>query len=159
MSKIFVAVFVALFLLGSTSAFAQFKAQVPEESRIGDGSAQSESSSGFLFGWFNPEKFHMQHSFSMEYMTMGGQGLSLGTYTNSMMYQFSDKLDARADLSFSYSPFNSFGSFGKKNDFSSFYLSRAEVNYRPWKNVTMQVQFRQLPYGAYYYNSPFYNPW
>ncbi len=159
MSKTLIAAFVALFLLGSASASAQFKAQVPEESRIGDGSTQSESSSWSPFSWFNPENFHMTQSFSMSYMTMGGQGLSLGTYTNSMMYQFSDKLDARADLSLSYSPFNSFNTFGKKNDFSSLYLSRAELNYRPWKNVIMQVQFRQLPYSSYFYNSPFYNPW
>jgi len=45
-----------------------------------------------------------------------------------------------------------------KNDLSSLFLSRAEVNYKPWDNVLLQVQFRQVPYGGYYF-SPYYDPW
>ncbi|MBM2841771.1 MAG: hypothetical protein HW412_2299, partial [Bacteroidetes bacterium] len=47
---------------------------------------------------------------------------------------------------------------GKKNDLSSIYLSRAQVDYRPWDNVLVQLQYRSLPFGSYYY-SPFYSPW
>jgi hypothetical protein len=75
-----------------------------------------------------------------------------------MMYQFSDKLDARADISMSYSPFNTFGKLGgKNNSLSSLYLSRAQLDYKPWQNFLVQVQYRQIPYGNYY--SPFYSPW
>jgi hypothetical protein len=136
-------------------AQAQFKSQVAEESRVADG-LMHNSSASFIFDWFNPAKFHMRHSFDFSYMTFGGQGVSVGTYTNSMMYEFADNLNARADLSLSYSPYNSFSTFNKKNDLSSIYLSRAEVNYKPWDNVLMQFQYRTVPYGYY---SPFYNPW
>jgi hypothetical protein len=103
----------------------------------------------------------MRHAISFSYATAGGEGLSLGTYTNSMMYQFTDNLDAQADLSISYSPYNTFSKFGNaRNDLSSIYLSRAQVNYRPWENVTLMLQYRQMPYyGLNRYGSPFYDYW
>ena len=152
---------VAALVLGTAAgACAQFKTQVEQESRISNGIMQ-QSEPSLLFGWFNPDKFTMRHSVSFQYTTMGDQSLSLGTYTNSMMYEFAENLNARADISMSYSPFNSFsGAFGKgtNNSLSSIYLSRAELNYRPWENVAVKLQFRQIPYGMSYY-SPFYSPW
>jgi len=152
---------VGLMVVGAAVAPAQFKSQAQEESRVSQG-MYGQSTSSWLFGWFDPSKFTMRHSFEMSYMTFGsGQGLSLSTYTNSMMYEFSDKLNARADVSLSYSPFNSLPSAlgSKKNDFSGIYLSRAELNYRPWENTRIQLSFRQLPYGGYSFYSPFLNPW
>ena len=148
---------VLVLLLGVTVASAQLKTQLVEESRVSDGLVRQPEPS-LLFGWFNPDKFQMHHIFDISYQTMGGQGISLTTYTNSMTYEFAQNLNARADVSMSYSPYNSFSTFnGKKNDLSSIYLSRAELNYKPWDNVLVQFQYRQLPYGSYY--SPFYDPW
>ena len=147
----------AMLLLFAPLSLAQFKSQVENEPKISDGMIQ-ESSPSFLFGWFDPARFHMQHTFSMSYATVGGQGLSLSTYTNSMSYEFTDNLRARADVSMSYSPFNSLSTFGgAKNNLSSIYLSSAQVEYKPWQNVLFQVGYRQYPYGSYY--SPFYDPW
>lgn len=150
-------VVVLMLLLAVPMSWAQFKTQLDKEPSVLDGMVQ-QSTSSFLFGWFDPEKFHMLQSVEFSYMTLGGQGLSLGTYTNSMSYQFSDKLNARADVSLSYSPFSSGPSILGKNELSSLYLSRAQVDYKPWDNVLFQVQYRQMPAGSYYY-SPFYNPW
>ncbi|MCC6396703.1 MAG: hypothetical protein IT282_06760 [Bacteroidetes bacterium] len=158
MKSVHAVVIIALVCLIAGGASAQFKSQVEQESRISEGVLQRTSPS-LLFGWFNPEKFHMRHSVSFSYHTMGDHSMSLGTYTNSMMYEFADNLNARADVSLSYSPFNSYsGAFGgdTKKALSSIYLSRAEVNYRPWETVIMQIQFRQVPYGMY---SPYYSPW
>jgi hypothetical protein len=157
MKRYIVTALVILALVGSTTR-AQFKTQIEQESRVSNSIYQQPEETS-LFGWFNPEKFHMHHSLSFSYQTMGGQGVSLGTYTNSMMYEFANNLNARADVSLSYSPFasSSFMSKGMNNSLSSIYLSRAEVNYKPWENVTVQFQYRQLPYGSYY--SPFASPW
>ena len=145
-------------VLGLSLSHAQFKSQVGQESRVAD-EFTSQSGSSSFFGWFNPEKFHMRHSVSFSYGTYGAQSMSLGSYTNSMSYEFANNLDARADVSMSFSPFNSFSTQGgKKNDLSSIYLSRAEVNYRPWENFLVRFQFQQLPYGGYY-GSSFFDPW
>ncbi len=143
----------ALILLGSTFVTAQFKSQAEQASRVTE-SIFAPTESASLFGWFNPEKFHMRHSLSFSYATFGGQGVSLGMYTNSMMYEIANNLNARADISLSYSPYNSLG-FGK-NNLSSIYLSRAEVNYRPWENVAVQLQYQSVPYGTY--RSSYFNP-
>lgn len=136
-------------------AGAQFKSQAGADSRISESLLQSSPSS-FLFGWFDPSRFQMHHSLSFSYQTFGEGGMSLGTYTNSMLYQFADNLDARADVSLSYMPTNSYARFGKQ-DMSSIYLSRAQLNYRPWENVSVQVQYRSIPFTPL--SSPWYNPW
>ena len=68
-----------LVVLACGVASAQFKSQVQQETqisinRLGD----SQSPLTYLFGWFNPDKFTMRHSFDLSYATFGGQGLSLG---------------------------------------------------------------------------------
>jgi hypothetical protein len=155
-SKVCAAVVLSLVIVGSSPA--QFRAQVDRDGAVGDRLYEQPESSS-LFGWFNPDRFRMRHSFNFSYQTFGKYGVSLGTYTNSMTYDVLDNLQARADVSFSYSPYNNLTSFGgQKADLSAIYLSRAEVNYKPWQNTMIRLQFRQLPYGAYSY-SPFYNPW
>jgi opacity protein-like surface antigen len=147
-------VILALVLM-SLAASAQFKPRAGDDSRISESLIQSPSSS-FLFGWFDPSRFQMHHSVSFSYMTAGGQGMSLGTYTNSMQYQFSDNLNAQADVSLSYMPTNSFARFGKQ-DLSNIYLSRAQLNFRPSDNMTIHVQYRALPYNSL--SSPWDHPW
>ncbi len=140
------------------NAIAQFKSQADQESRVSDG-LMHQSAPQLLLGWFNPDKFHMQHSVDLSFASMGDRSVSLGTYTNSMSYEFADNLVARTDLSMSYSPYNNLPTLnGKKNDLSSVYLSRAQLDYKPWENVHVQLQYRTLPYGSYY-GSSFYNPW
>jgi len=148
-------VIAAIVCLG-LGAQAQFKAQIPSESRPTI-TQSGPSIMSALFGWFDPERFHMRHSFQMSYQTLGGEGgFSLGTYTNSMLYQVTDNLNARADVSFSFSPYNSFSKYGgAPSMFNKVYLSRAEINYRPTENMLLQVQYRQLPFSPFYYN-PFY---
>lgn len=143
----------AAMVVFSVSGVAQFRSQEAKPN-VAEG-LMKENASSFFLGWFNPEKFQMHHSLSLSYQTFDGHGLSLGTYTNSMLYDFADNLRARADISLSYSPYNSFSKFGK-NDFSSVYLSRAQLDYKPWENVTVQVQYRNSPYRYY---SPFHSPW
>ncbi len=160
MRKDGILILLALAMIGVGSARAQFKSQLGTEDRVSDGVTAAEQPS-MILGFFDPEKFHMHHSFSLSYQTMGGQGMSLGAYTNSMTYDFTDRLNARADVSLMYSPYNSFSSgLGTKgkNDLSSIFLSRAEVNYKPWDNVLLQVQYRQVPFMGYY-SSPYYEPW
>ncbi len=134
----------ALLLAGALSASAQFKAQVPGYGSEGPGIQGAESE--LLFGFFDPSRFTMRHSVNLSYQSFGGQGLSVGSYTNSMMYRVTDELTARADVSLAYSPYNSFTGYGKQ-DFSSIYLSRAEVMYRPSENFMVNVLYRAEPFG------------
>lgn len=151
---------VALLVSAGSVAQAQLKSQVPQETQVSFGRMGGSDSSplSYLFGWFDPDKFTMRHSVDLSYTTFGGQSFSLSTYTNTMMYQFADNLNARADIAFSYSPYSSLSTLNKK-DLNAIYLKNAELDYKPADNMRISLSFKQMPYyGTGYYYSPFYNP-
>ncbi len=98
---------------------------------------------------FSPAHFKMGHSYEMSFGSFGNQSSSLGMYTNSMMFQFSDKLAARVDLSFAHSPFGSNNVMGDKSNQGQFFLRNAEVAYRPSEKVQLHLSVQQSPYGRY----------
>ncbi|MGB2869339.1 MAG: hypothetical protein WBD36_12870 [Bacteroidota bacterium] len=140
----------------SSIAPGQFKSQGESRTSVNESMVRSDGG-GLILGWFDPSKFSMHHSYSLSYSTFGGQSMSLGVYTNSMFYQFSDPLSVQFDVSLMHSPFNSFGDQFSKN-LSGIYLSRAELNYRPSENMLFQIQYRQLP-AMYWMNmNPYGSP-
>ncbi len=100
---------------------------------------------------FSPEHFQLRHSYEMSYNSFGGQGMTLGTYTSSLMWQFNQKLAARADIAFSHTPFGT-GGFQQalgRDSYGKIYLKNAEIAYRPTENMQLNLSFRQSPYGRY----------
>ena len=129
---------------------AQFKSGAQTGKTGGDSFMKSDDS-GLLFGWFDPNRLTMKQSYSLSYMTAGGQSLSLGVYTNSLSYRISDPLTIRADVSLMHSPFNNLGN-KLGSDLTGIYLSRAQIDYRPSENTIFQLQYRQLP-AMYWLNN------
>jgi len=142
-----------ILLIGfSLTAFGQFRDDGLHKPEIQDGI--TNSSSGNLFGFLNSDNFSMKHTLSMSYTAFGGNGISLGTYTNSMYYKMMDNLNVQADVSMVYSPYSTFGK-DFQNEIGGIYLSRAAINYSPFKDMHITVQYRNLPYTGNYY-SPYY---
>jgi hypothetical protein len=113
-----------------------------------------------FFGLLDPDRFLMRHTLSYNYMTAGGAGLSVASYTNSMFYSIADPLNVRFDVTLQGSPFGPTAGAGR-GDLSRLYLSRAELNYRPSDNLFLQLQYRELPYTLYrgYFDPWYYSPW
>lgn len=150
MKKIII-LFVGLSILG----FAQFKDNgfPKEEPRNGIFNRTSNS----FFNFLTDENFSMNHSVSMSYSAFAGHGLALGIYTNSMMYKFSDNLNFQLDASLVNSPYSTFGK-DFQNSINGLYISRAAINYRPWKDVFISLQYNSYPFfGTRNYYNPFYN--
>jgi hypothetical protein len=143
--------FLAAAFLVSSISYAQFKDDRVIKPTIRDGVINDSENT--LFGIFDPAKFSMSHTVGMSYSSFGGNGIALGTYTNSMAYQFSDNLNIQIDASLVTSPYSSYGE-DFQNDISGIYLSRAQINYEPWENTRFVLQFRQIPNAGYY---PYYN--
>ena len=143
-------------ILLSATASAQFKSQIDNQPSA---SQYLVHPSGFssLLSWFNPDNFRMQQSISMNYFTFGGQSQSLASYTNSMFYKIADPLDVRFDVTLQGSPFGGQSGMFQQNGINKLFLSRAELNYRPWQNFFVRVQYAQMPLGYYgwYMNSPY----
>ena len=141
--------------------YAQFKEQLEKPIDYKSGILNGNESS--IFGFFNPANFSMHHTFDLSYQSFGGGGLALGVYTNSMFYKISDQLNVQADISLVNSPYNSFSKdFAKQ--INGFYLSRAQINFKPSENTSIILQYRNVPmsyYSPYNYGygfgySPFY---
>ena len=98
---------------------------------------------------FSPNHFRMSHSYEMSFGSYGGGASSMGMYTNTMAWQFNQKLAARVDLAYAFSPFGSRG-FGMQEDNKGrVFLRNAEIAYRPSENVNLHFSVRQSPYGSY----------
>jgi len=147
--------FILLFL--TSISFSQFKDGDKNAPTIHDGLTGSGYSSGLFSNIFSPNNFRMNHSISMSYSSFGGNGLALSTYTNSMAYRFSNNLNVEVDASLVVSPYSSFGREHQKA-INGIYLSRAQLNYAPTKNMHIMVQYLNAPPGSYYYPNN-YNYW
>jgi hypothetical protein len=147
---------VALVLIVVTTGAAQFRSKIEPKPAVNE-SLIRQDGGNFLVGWFDPSRLTMRHSFSLSYQTFGGKGLSVGSYTNSIFYKFSDPLDVQFDVSMIHSPFNSFGR-DFQDRLSGVYLSRAQLNYRPSDNILFQIQYRQVP-AMYWMMNSGYGVW
>ncbi len=141
------AVVMLVIVLGVVTAVGQFKPRTDARPSSGSSLVQNDGSN-WLLGWFDANRFQMRQSYALSYSSMGGKGISLGEYTNSMFYQISDPLSVQFDLSFTHVPFSSFGN-KLSNDLSGIRVSRAQLDYRPSENTLFQIQFRQIPAGSY----------
>jgi hypothetical protein len=144
--------FLVIILLSATAAFAQFRDSGFETNSVKEGIVTENSNS--LFGFLNSDDFIMRHSFSLNYSTFAGQGMSLTSYTNSMFYRLMDNLNVQLDVSAMYSPYSTLGEQFQK-DISGVYISNAAINYHPWDNFSVHLQYRSMPFGYGYYH-PFY---
>lgn len=126
---------------------AQFKdPSFPTESPK-DGITRNSSNS--LLGFIDTNNFSMHHSFGLSFSSFAGEGISLATYTNSMMYKFSDRMNIQLDASLVTSPYSSLGK-DFQNSLQGLYISRAAFNYKPWDDFSISIQYHNYP--NYFYN-------
>ena len=147
--NIFIRTTIVLLIFNSI-AVCQFRSQPEARSSAGESLLRPDDD-GLLFGWFDPSRLTMHNSYTLSYTTSGSKGYSLGELTSNIAYQISDPLSVQFDVSLLHSPFNNLGGYFA-NNISGIYLTRAELNYRPSKNMFLQIQYRQLP-SMYWLNN------
>jgi len=96
----------------------------------------------------NSNRFSMQQSFSLSYTTLGGQGYSQGVYLNTMSYRLADPLQFSLQWGIMNQPLSSLGVPSMYQN--GFFLSGANLEYKPSKNLSLGMQFNSYP-GGYYY--------
>ena len=106
---------------------------------------------------FSPAHFRMSHSYEFSTGSFGGAGGSMGMYTNTMMWQFNQKLAARVDVSYAHTPFGG-SRFGNEGNGGQLFLRNAEIAYRPKENVALHFSIRQSPFGSYMSPYGYYSP-
>ena len=141
-----------VFMLGiSTISHAQLR---KEQTRSSDLMGPSEGANiGNLFN------MQMNHSYSMNFASWGGQMQNMNAYTNTMQFFFSEDLTGRVDLQLLHSPFgNSYMSNNNSGMDMKFLIRNAELNYQISENSNVSIQFQQVPsYGLSPWSSGLYN--
>ena len=135
----------------SVSSVAQFKSQVEQQTAASQSLVHPTGGMNSFLGLLNLENFHMRHNFSYSYISFGGVEMSLASYTNSMFYKIADPLNVRFDLTLQGSPFYSGQNYKPLNGLM---LSRAELNYRPWENFFIKLEYNQLPANFFNFTNP-----
>lgn len=159
---------VTIFILASVVVNAQFKADLDNKPSVSNGILNT-STFGSVFGFLNSDNFSMHHTFDLSFSSFSGLGnMSLGVYTNSMEYKFSDRLNVQTDISVVNTPYNSFGKDFSKQ-INGIYLSRAALNFKVSDDMKIFVEYRSLPGGFYqpfgysgyspFYRDGFSNNW
>jgi hypothetical protein len=140
-----------LVILAVSFSFAQFKSEL-DNKNVGMPQIL-KSNDNTVLGFINPENFSMKHSYSMSYNSLAG--MALGVYTNTMSYKFNENLNIEADISLAHA---GLGSYSKAlaDQLTGLYLSRAEINYRPYDNFIIQLRYERPTYPYYGYYNPFY---
>ena len=143
------AVILALAILVAVPAHAQFRQNVPATHPPARLYEMKGKIGTFFSKLFNPSVFQMSHSFEMSAGSFGGQGFSMGMYTNSMAWQFNDKVAARVDVAMAYSPQSQMAHQANfsQNAGPRIFLRNAQIDWKPAKNIHLQLQVRQNPYG------------
>ncbi len=112
-------------------------------------------------GWnlFDPSRLSMSHSMSFSYMSIGDKGLSQSVYLNTLRYQLASPLDLTVQWGIQNFPHNSFGSDHPAFQ-NGFFLSGAELKYKPSDKFEMRLQFNSMPnyYNSMYRSDPFRFP-
>ena len=139
-------------------ASGQFKSEADHQLSVSPSLVHSATGISSLLGLFNPDNFMMRHNFSLSYLSSNNRGISLASYTNSMFYKIADPLDVRFDVTLQGSPTGDRSSTAP-SALNGLFLSRAELNYKPWQNFSVNLQYRQTPFGFYrsYFGYPSLN--
>jgi len=138
-------------ILISLPTFSQIKDNNLFNENVKDGIIKQQS--GELFGFFNSNKFHMDHIYNLSFSTFGSNQFSVGSYTNRIFYNFNNKLNFQLWTSIVTTPYSTLNN-SPKNKFNGIYIDKASINFKPTKNFMIDFQFSNNPYR--YYNT-FYN--
>ena len=113
-----------------------------------------------LGGLFDPNRFQMQHSFSVGFMSFGGgNSLMMNSYVNTINYRFNNNLFLRLNLGLFSTPINSFAGNVQQN--STQFFGGAELFYRLNDKMQFYIGVQKGPqlsrsyYPGRYYRTPF----
>ena len=155
-----VAILLALSVLNPTLSEAQFKADKNAPS-ISDRIGVPYSPTTSIFSFIDPSRFNMQHTYSMSYISGGGNSGSLGLYTNRMSYTVNQNLQLIADIGYLHQPFSGVGNMPFSLDQGELFYG-GELRYTPTDNSMIRLRFENAPTNLWqrnnrnYFYSPYY---
>lgn len=127
----------------------QYKTDRTLESDLFTDSSQISSTTSL----FNPNRFSMNHSFSMSMMSMGSQSIGVASYTNNMNFTLRDNLKLQTYMTFIQPKMLSSAASNPYENTQLYF--NAALNYTPTPNTHLKISFGNYPIYRSYYSSPF----
>ena len=151
----------ALVFLMPWICFAQFKTKAAPRN-IGTDLRNPSGVGLGLVGMLglDPSRFHMSQSYQMGFASIGGKSFTQGMYLNTMTYQFSIPLLVSVQWGIANQPFSGFGTSPLMQN--GLFLSGAQLIYQPTKNMSIELEYRQIPYRypyGMYHRNRFFDEW
>jgi len=156
---------VATVIITPALLFGQFKSQVSSQTPLYPRETQNQES---ILSLTDPERFSMDHGFSLNMASFGGQALSYGVYSNRLNYMISNKWTLQTNFDIvqsSQAPFaNGRGQMSapfsqRINSLSGQVYYGAKLQYRPLENLEFSISMDNYPrlyrYGPANRYSPF----
>lgn len=148
-----------LLALVTSISFSQFK-EIPNKTKT----KLKSNGNGLILGFINPKNFTLTHSINMSVQTGGNSSVSLASYTATLDYRILKNLNISADVTMQYSPYASIGSNNPainkdfQNSFNGISLSRVSLDYQPFKNTYISIDYYNNSNNLYnYYDNNYYN--
>ena len=152
-----ISIILIAFALFSSLSYAQYK-DIPYETKV------KLKSNNLIFGFINPKNFSLNHSFNLSYQTYGNASYSIASYTGTLSYKILKNLNVSADVTMQYSPFANIGTSNAvlnkdfQNSLNGVYLSRVSLNYKPMKNMFINIEYVNNK-NSYLFNDYYFSRW
>jgi len=130
--------------------WGQLKSDLPVNNPVFNDGTSSDNS---LFSLFDPNRFNMQHSFSMSMINMNNRSIGIASYTNNMNFTLRDNLRLQTYITFLQPNMLSTNSGTPLNNNQVYF--DAVLNYKPTANSHFSVSFGNYPTYRRYNTTPF----
>ncbi len=153
-----ISIILIAFALFSSLSYAQYK-DIPYETKV------KLKTNNLIFGFINPKNFSLSHSINLSYQTYGNASYSIASYTGTMSYKILNNLNLSADVTMQYSPFASIGTSNAvlnkdfQNSLNGVYLSRVSLNYKPFKNMFINIEYVNNKSNNYFLDNYYFSRW
>ena len=153
MKKLFIFVFLVIAVSLANAQFRSSSGVNTDEKPSSTLEAMSGHGDDFFSRLFDPARFNMHQTYTMSFISGGGQSTGLGVFTNTFAYKAAEDLLISANISAVYSPYSSLGSAFQKS-INGIYLSSARLDWKMGEHTSMRIEYNGMPYSNSYY-SPF----
>jgi hypothetical protein len=141
--------YIIIFLGVLAIGFGQFKADLQNDNIFSNQLLDNNN----VASLFDPNRFSMNHSFSMSMMNMNSQSIGVASYTNNMNFTLRDNLRLKTYMTF-MQPRVLSSTTANPYTQTQLYFD-AVLDYNPTPNSHLRISFGNYPHYNYYNYSPF----
>jgi hypothetical protein len=100
------------------------------------------------FSLLDPDRFSMQQSYSISYLSYNGRGQTIGLYLNSMKYELSNSMNLDVTLGWLHQPSRVFTRSDRGVSDYGHIMPNVRFLYQPSEKFRFQISYESVP-GVY----------